>query len=91
MRASGNGNPGVCANNLLSITRGEVPYERIKGLDPRMIGKPITVAEPEIQEDARWLLNTYEPRANVKNISLSQTNAVDGGFLVTADITEKEA
>lgn len=91
MRASGNGDPGVCANNLLSINRGEVPYERIKGLDPRMIGKPITEAEPEIQEDARWLLSTYEPRANVNSISLSQTDAVDGSFLVTADITEKEA
>lgn len=91
MRASGNGNPAVCVNNLLSMSRGEVPFERVKGLDPRLIGKPISVVEQEIQQDARWLLETYEPRAKVNSISLSQTNAVDGGFLVTADISEKEA
>lgn len=91
MRASGNGNPAVCVNNLLSISRGEVPFERVKGLDPRLIGKPVTIAEQEIQQDARWLLETYEPRVKVNGISLNQTNAVDGGFLVTADIEEKEA
>ena len=37
MRANGNGAPNVCASNLLRLIRGEVPYERIKGLDPRMI------------------------------------------------------
>ena len=60
MRANGNGAPNVCASNLLRLIRGEVPYERIKGLDPRMIDKPITTAEPEIQQDAEWLLETTE-------------------------------
>lgn len=90
MRASGNGNPAVCANNLLSISRGEVPYERIKGLDPRLIGKPISTVEQEIQQDGRWLLETYEPRVNVSRISVSQTDAVAGGFQITADIEGKE-
>ena len=43
-------------------------YERIKGLDPRMIDKPITTAEPEIQQDAEWLLETYEPRVTMDGI-----------------------
>ena len=59
MRANGNGAPNVCASNLLRLIRGEVPYERIKGLDPRMIDKPITTAEPEIQQVAGCLLETY--------------------------------
>lgn len=32
MRAKGNGDPAVCANNLVRISRGEVPYDRIRGV-----------------------------------------------------------
>lgn len=89
MRASGNGSPDVCAVNLLLTFRGDVPYERIKGLDPRLMDKPITVAEPEIKQDAEWLLETYEPRVTVKGISLDAKDT-GGGYTVTADITESE-
>lgn len=87
MRANGNGAPNVCASNLLRLIRGEVPYERIKGLDPRMIDKPITTAEPEIQQDAEWLLETYEPRVTMVGISVAQ-NDTGGGYVVAADVTE---
>lgn len=90
MKASGNGNVDLCASNLLHTFRGEVPFERIKGLDPRLIDRPISEAEPEIQQDATWLLETYEPRATVNKIILSNSDAASGGFHVTADITEKE-
>lgn len=62
-------------------------YERIKGLDPRMIDKPITTAEPEIQQDAEWLLETYEPRVTMDGISVAQ-NDTGGGYVVAADVTE---
>lgn len=90
MRATGNGTPDVCANNLLRITRGEVPFERVKGLDPRMIDRPLSVAEAEIQQDAEWLLETYEPRVDVNAINIEPSDATSGGFIVTADIVEKE-
>lgn len=80
----------VCASNLLSTFRGEVPFERIKGLDPRLIDRPIVEAEPDIQQEATWLLETYEPRATVNEIIISKSDAANGGFHVTADITEKE-
>lgn len=70
MRASGNGSTDVCASNLLLTFRGEVPYERVKGLDPRLMDKPVTTAEPEIRQDAEWLLETYEPRAEVQRVTL---------------------
>lgn len=89
MRASGNGSPDVCAANLLLTFRGDVPYERVKGLDPRLMDKPITTAEPEIKQDAEWLLETYEPRVAVKGIALAQKDT-GGGYIVTADITENE-
>ena len=90
MRASGNGNVDLCVNNLLRIFRGEVPFERVKGMDPRLIDLPVSEAELEAQQDAMWLLETYEPRATVNAIIMSKSDAVNGGFLITADITEKE-
>ena len=89
MRASGNGSRDVCAANLLMTFRSEVPYERVKGLDPRLMDKPITAAEPEIKQDAEWLLETYEPRVSVNGITLTPRDA-GGGYIVTADISEKE-
>ena len=86
MKAKGNGRPAVCADNLLKITRGEVPYERIKGLDPRLIDRPFGVVEAEIQQDAEWLLETYEPRVEVNGIDIDATDAVSGGFTVIANI-----
>ena len=86
MKAKGNGRPAVCADNLLRITRGEVPYERIKGLDPRLIDRPFGVVEAEIQQDAEWLLETYEPRVEVNGIDIDATDAVSGGFTVIANI-----
>ena len=90
MRASGNGNVAVCANNLLLTFRGEVPYERVKGIDPRLIDRPIALAEADLQQDAAWLLETYEPRADIRGIRVEQSDAAGGSFNITADIREKE-
>ena len=90
MRASGNGNPAVCAGNLLKLFRGEVPYERVKGLDPRLIDSPASSAAEDLLQDAEWLLETYEPRVTADNISVIPSDAAAGGFTVTADISEKE-
>lgn len=90
MMAKGNGAANVCANNLLRITRGEVPFERVKGLDPRMIDRPYSVVKPELQQDAEWLLETYEPRVAVNAINIEPSDASAGGFTVTADISELE-
>ena len=90
MRAHGNGAPQVCANNLLRLFRGEVPYERVKGLDPRMIDRPISATDAQLRQDAEWLVETYEPRAEIKEITVSQLDTIPGGFTVTADIENKE-
>ena len=86
MRASGNGNVKVCASNLLRIYRGEVPYERIKGLDPRMIDKPTSTVLAEIQQDARWLWETYEPRADVESVAVTFDEALNGSLIITAHL-----
>lgn len=90
MRANGNGKVAVCVANLLQTMRGEVPYERVKGLDPRLIDLPAGEAEPRVQQDADWLIETYEPRAKVNGINFTASDAVNGGFTVTADIEDEE-
>ena len=90
MRASGNGNPAVCADNLLQIVRGEVPYERVKGLDPRLIDRPSSIVAVDAKQDAEWLIETYEPRVEATSIEIHPSNAAHGGFTITAKTTEKE-
>lgn len=88
MRGSGNGRPQVCTQNLLQIVRGENPYERVKGLDPRMIDKPAETVAPEVMQDAEWLIETYEPRVTVNEIRVGESDGTQGRYTVTADVTE---
>ena len=90
MIANGNGKTQRCVQNLLRMFRGECPYERLKGLDPRMIDKPMSSVEPEIRQEAEWLIETYEPRATINNITVSADDAVGGGFVIDADIVGRE-
>lgn len=90
MKSIGNSQPNECANNLLRMVRGEVPFERIKGLDRRLVDKPLPSASAELEEDAAWLIGTYEPRVQFNGITISPDSAATGGFIVTANITEKE-
>lgn len=86
MRASGNGLKEVCVQNLLALIRGEVFYDRLRGLDVRMIDRPGGNAANEMMEDAKWDIKTYEPRAIIENINVVQTDASSGDFRVTANI-----
>ena len=80
MLAKGNSLPGRCAANLLMTVRGEVPYERLKGLDAALIDRPAPVVSPDLAADAEWLLETYEPRVGAGAIDLEGLAAAEGGF-----------
>ncbi len=86
MKAKDNGHPQRCAENLLAIVRGEVPYERIKGLDASSIDRPADVAEYAIKTDAEYVLETYEPRVSLNGITVQPSE--NGQYRVTADIQE---
>ena len=86
MRASGNGSAQRCAENLLATVRGEVPYDRLKGLDARVVDKPYNEAQSLIQQDAEWVLDTYEPRGTVKEITDAQGESFGGLYDVTAKL-----
>lgn len=92
MKSKGNGTPEQCAVNLLLVTRGEVPYDRIKGRDADLTDAPITSAGGAAETDAEWLLSTYEPRLNVNSVDVAGTIAAVGDLGVNAYIsTRKEA
>ena len=92
MLSKNNSNPPVCVNNLMQIARGEVPYDRVKGISFAQLGVPIAQATDEIVEDAEWMLDTYEPRAEIDSIEVTPTDAPNGHFTIAANIkTIKEA
>ena len=90
MIAHGNGSASVCANNLLRLVCGEVPFDRVRGLNPRLVDQPFPISEAELAADARWLIETYEPRVEFSGVDVMQPDAVNGGFTIKANIAEKE-
>lgn len=90
MKSSGSGDVQICVQNLLRLSCGEVPYERVKGISTRHIDSPTVDADPEIMQDAEWLIETYEPRAAVDGITISRSSE-DGVLSIQANISQKEA
>lgn len=80
MKSSGNGDPMQCVSNLIRIVRGENPYERCKGLDPRLIDKPYSTSDEAIRKDVLWNIRTYEPRVNVEKININALLEEQGQF-----------
>lgn len=91
MLSKNNSNPAVCINNLLQIARGEVPYDRVKGISFAHVDVPISQATDEIVEDAEWMLETYEPRVQEEEVEIYPTDAQHGDFTLKATINTKEA
>lgn len=81
LKSKGNSDPQVCANNLLKIARYEVPMDRIQGLDTELYDTPDS--EDDIVEDAKFVIETYEPRVEVSSIDIEN---VDGDIKVTANV-----
>lgn len=86
MKASGNGTPQTCVQNLLKTTRGEVPYERIKGIDRSLIDQPSETAAPELAAEVEFVVETYEPRVKLTDVELVTLAAEVGGFEINASI-----
>lgn len=84
MKASGNGDAAQCVGNLLRLIRGEVPYERLKGLNPRLTDQPSSIAAQELRADAEWLIEQYEPRVTLSSIDLDAELAKAGHFAIRA-------
>lgn len=88
MKASGNGLPETCALNLLRIVRGEVPFDRVRGVDGALIDRPNVT--DEAAADIEWLLETYEPRIEIESIKSDQTAIMAGDFAKIVNLKRKE-
>ena len=85
MKPSGNGNVAQCVANLIATYQGEVPYQRLKGMDPKLIDENITTSEPKIKNHATWLIENYEERAEVNNINVNKNES--GQIQIEPDIS----
>lgn len=84
MKASGNGDPAQCVGNLLRLVRGEVPYERLKGIDALIIDSPSSTVAADLIAEAEWLVENYEPRISLDSINLVAELAKAGHFNIKA-------
>ena len=91
MLSKGNSDIAVCVNNLLKISRGEVPYERLKGVNFSLLDGPASTAGQEMIEDIEWMLSIYEPRAKVDGVQLIPDDAQNGRFTIKANISTQGA
>lgn len=88
MKARGNGTPQQCVANLMNLYQYEVPYARLKGMDPSIIDLPRDEAEVTAKNHATWLIENYEPRVTVNDIKISYTE--QNRMVITPDITVNE-
>ena len=88
MKAFGNGKPQQCIANLLNLYQYEVPYARLKGMDPSIIDLPTEEAEIVAKNHANLLIENYEPRGTVNDIEISYTE--ENRMVITPDITVNE-
>ena len=89
MLKHGNSNPGVCVINLLRTWRGEVPYERLKGVDPTPYDRPQGIARPALEADALWVISTYEPRVNARD-AVTTALSSEGDYDMLIDLENNE-
>lgn len=80
MLGSENGNQEVCAKNLMRMFQGEVPYARGKGINQANIDRPVTTVIARLATETRKMIEKYEPRVDVTNLSVKQ-DLIELGYL----------
>lgn len=68
------GNERILQNvvNVLNTYRYEIAYDRILGRDPNNIDKPLVQTRDNLVAETYELIQTYEPRAKIKNVEIMQ-------------------
>lgn len=88
MKSKGNGTPQQCVANLMNLYQYEVPYARLKGMDPSIIDMPKPEAERTAKNHATWLIENYEPRVTLNSIDVNYS--AEGKMIVKPNITVNE-
>lgn len=88
MLSKGNGNAEVTSQNLVRTVRGEVPYDRIRGIDISYTDRPTSEVRTDVVNDVFETLEDYEPRVDIKNIDLEQSG--NGSFNIILEVDKVE-
>lgn len=88
MKSAGNGNAQVCVQNIINVTKGEVPYIRDMGLTGDLYDKPIVEVEGQIMVEVEEQVEKYEPRAQIVNVNT--TVGEDGHIDINPEINITE-
>ena len=84
MLSKGNGNAEVTAQNLVKTVRGEIPFDRIRGIDISFTDRPAAEVKTDIINDVIETIEDYEPRVDIKNIDINQNG--NGSFNINLEI-----
>ncbi|MCR4834377.1 MAG: early E1A protein [Butyrivibrio sp.] len=86
MLSEGNSDVQVCVNNLLKTWKKEAPYGRNKGISTSFVNKPFSTATDQMISDAEDMVEEYEDRADVNEITAEMDDKT-GDITLTADIS----
>ena len=86
MKSTGNGLPQLCLVNLFRMTRGEVRFDVLRGMDSSITEKPETAARPLLIAEGYWLAAQYEPRISFNGIDVDGMPEL-GNYDLTANGT----
>lgn len=79
------------ARNLLMLCKGEVPYDRMRGIHPGLFDMNLAQAESVITQEVVRVL-AWEPDVRVSGVRiLPETDGKDGRFIIEADVIVKGA
>ena len=83
----GNGNPLICAENLMNMSLGECPFDRLRGRDPSMLERPM--GQSQAVQNAKLILKLYEPRLDATVIRGGYENA-NGDFVIDMELSDRK-
>ncbi|NFH90891.1 hypothetical protein FDA33_11890 [Clostridium botulinum] len=73
-------------SNILNTLKYELPYDRLMGRNPDNLDKPLNKIQNKLIEETYDLINTYETRANVKEVDIIYEKNDDGDNIPTIKV-----
>lgn len=71
---------------ILATPKGSVPFYRDFGISNEFLDKPMPVAKVMMIGEAREAIESWEPRATVKNISFVENPLEPGKLIPTVEV-----
>jgi len=84
MLAKGNADPQVCVGNLVSTWKKEAFYGRRKGIPVKQQDMPFSTAEDQLVSDTEDMINEFEERVEVNDITVNYDEEL--GTSVNVDV-----